>query len=97
MRPWVLRGTRGSSDTSAPFLLQFHPVVEPHPTLRAVLGRALARSARTGWFLVRIMVPLSAGIGLLQWTGTLEWIGRRLAPAMGLFGLPGEEIGRAHV
>ena len=90
MRPWVLRGTRGSSDTSAPFLLQFHPVVEPHPTLRAVLGRALARSARTGWFLVRIMVPLSAGIGLLQWTGTLEWIGRRLAPAMGLFGLPGE-------
>lgn len=48
------------------------------------------RAVRTAWFLTRVIVPLSAGVALLDWTGALAWIGQRLAPAMALFGLPGE-------
>ncbi len=58
--------------------------------LAGVLRAGILRGASTGWFLVRIIVPLSAGVALLQWTGILSLIGRILAPAMGLFGLPGE-------
>jgi spore maturation protein SpmB len=36
------------------------------------------------------MVPISAAVAALQWTGALAWIGRALAPAMSVFGLPGE-------
>ena len=56
------------------------------PTVLAGLKRGLG----TAWFLTRIMVPLSAGVAVLQWTGALAWLGRILSPAMGLFGLPGE-------
>jgi len=48
------------------------------------------RGLGTAWFLTRIMVPLSAAVAVLEWTGGLAWLGRILAPAMGLFGLPGE-------
>lgn len=48
------------------------------------------RGAQSGWFLVKIIVPLSAAVAVLQWTGILALIGRVLAPFMGLFGLPGE-------
>jgi spore maturation protein SpmB len=50
----------------------------------------LRRGLGTAWFLTRIMVPLSAGVAVLQWTGALAWLGRILSPAMRLFGLPGE-------
>jgi spore maturation protein SpmB len=57
-------------------------------------GRAILAGSRRGlgtaWFLTRIMLPLSAAVAVLQWTGGLAWLGRVLAPAMGLFGLPGE-------
>ena len=58
--------------------------------LRRALGTGLGRGLRTAWLLTRIMVPLSAGVAVLQWTGALAWLGGVLSPAMGLFGLPGE-------
>jgi spore maturation protein SpmB len=58
------------------------------------LARACFAGARRGlgtaWFLTRIIVPLSAAVAALQFTGGLAWLGRILAPAMSLFGLPGE-------
>lgn len=42
----------------------------------AVLRTGLTRGARTGWSLVRIIVPLSGAVELLQWTGILRGIGR---------------------
>ncbi len=57
---------------------------------RATLRAGLRGGLGTAWLLTRIMVPLSAGVAVLQWTGGLAWLGRILAPAMGLFGLPGE-------
>jgi len=58
--------------------------------MQGAVRSGLVRGARTGWFLVRIIIPLSAGVALLDYTGILGWIGRQLAPVMGLFGLPGE-------
>ena len=61
--------------------------LKPVPgALRAGLVRGIA----TAWFLVKIIVPLSAAVALLDWTGILAAIGRVLSPVMGLFGLPGE-------
>src|SRR5262245_39398755 len=67
------------------------PPMEPRSRSTAEIVRhGLRTGARTGWFLAKIIVPISAGVALLQWTGALAAIGRFLAPGMGLFGLPGE-------
>src|SRR5262245_36069364 len=58
--------------------------------LKAIALHGLRSGGRTGWFLAKLIVPLSAGVALLSWTGGLAAIGRIVAPAMGLFGLPGE-------
>lgn len=41
-------------------------------------------------FLIRIMVPVSLAVALLQWSGALLWGARLLAPVMRIIGLPGE-------
>src|SRR5262249_55524311 len=58
--------------------------------LAGAVRTGLLRGLQTGWFLVKIIIPLYAALALMQWTGLLGLIGRVLAPAMGLFGLPGE-------
>ena len=45
---------------------------------------------RTILFLLRIVVPVTLVVALLDWFGTLAWIAKLMAPAMGLVGLPGE-------
>ncbi len=62
---------------------------EPH-RFRPAFLTGLSRGLATAWLLTRIMAPHSAGVAVLEWTGGLAWLGRRVAPAMGLFGLPGE-------
>lgn len=65
--------------------------------MSAILSRskkALASGASAGLktmlFLVKIMVPVSLAVALLDWSGALRWVAGLLAPAMGLLGLPGE-------
>jgi len=60
------------------------------PSLGRIVHHGLRSGGRTGWFLAKIIVPLSAVVALASWTGALAAIGRVLAPGMGLFGLPGE-------
>lgn len=55
-----------------------------------VLRRALPRSGRTIVMLIKLMIPISLGVGLLRWTGALDTIAGLFAPVMGLFHLPGE-------
>ena len=50
----------------------------------------LSSGIKTAFLLAKIMVPVSLGVALLQWSGILAWVARFLAPAMGLLGLPGE-------
>jgi hypothetical protein len=66
-------------------------------TATAVARRAGAASLaglkgaiRTIWFLLKIVVPVTLAVALLDWLGALSWIARLLSPAMGLAGLPGE-------
>jgi hypothetical protein len=65
-------------------------VTNPVPPTRGNYRKATIRGLRTVLFLLRIILPLSFAVSLLDWLGILGWIGRLLAPAMGLFHLPGE-------
>jgi hypothetical protein len=44
----------------------------------------------TTWFLLKIIVPVTLVVALLDWLGLLAWIAGFMAPAMGIVGLPGE-------
>lgn len=57
--------------------------------LSAVLA-GLKAGLKTTLFLARIMIPVSLGVALLNWSGALSWGAGMLAPAMRLVGLPGE-------
>lgn len=50
--------------------------------LRSGLTRSL--------FLIKIMVPVSLVVTLLEWSGMVAWAAHFLEPIMGLLGLPGE-------
>jgi hypothetical protein len=45
---------------------------------------------RTIWFLLRVIVPVTFAVSLLDWFGALSWIARLMTPLMGFVGLPGE-------
>jgi hypothetical protein len=57
-------------------------------------GKAAVAGVRAGLgtilFLLRIVVPVSLLVALLDWSGILEKIAEFVAPAMALLGLPGE-------
>jgi hypothetical protein len=58
--------------------------------VRSAVTIGLSTGFKTMLFLVRIMVPVSLAVSLLQWTGVLAWLARFLAPGMNLLGLSGE-------
>ncbi len=51
--------------------------------------RGARDGARTIWFLLKIIVPITFLVELLGWSGFLERLSTWLSPAMGLLGLPG--------
>lgn len=57
---------------------------------KSTLTRALAKSVKAIFFLLKIMVPTSLAVTLLGWSGILGVISNWLAPAMRILGLPGE-------
>lgn len=58
--------------------------------IQSAVKSGLSSGIRTAFLLAKIMVPVSLGVALLQWSGILAWVAGFLAPAMGLLGLPGE-------
>lgn len=58
--------------------------------IQSAVKNGLSSGLKTAFLLAKIMVPVSLGVALLQWSGVLTWAARFLAPAMGLLGLPGE-------
>jgi hypothetical protein len=50
----------------------------------------VGKAVKTIWFLVRIMVPTSLAVALLQWSGLLKIFAQILSPVMRLVGLPGQ-------
>lgn len=60
------------------------------PASGSVLSRALPRAGRTIRLLLKLILPISFGVGLLRWSGLLASIGQVLGPGMAVFRLPGE-------
>jgi hypothetical protein len=66
---------------------------QPKPSLsriKAALSSAVKAALRTIWFLLRIIVPITFLVALLDWLGALAWIAKFMSPIMSLVGLPGE-------
>lgn len=60
--------------------------------LGSVIRGGFIKGLQSGWFLVRITVPLSLLVSLLNYFGFLKLIAAYFIPAMKLFGLPGEAV-----
>lgn len=63
---------------------------EPVPGLRARLRTGAAAGLRTSFQILKITVPLYVAVDLLKGTPVIDLLGGLFAPAMRLFGLPGE-------
>jgi hypothetical protein len=55
----------------------------------AILDGAKA-SLRVIWFLLKVVVPVTFAVALLDWLGVLAWASGFLGPLMGVIGLPGQ-------
>jgi len=60
------------------------------PDFATRLKTGLASGFKTSWKLVRFVIPLYILVELIKGTPLLQTMSRWFAPAMGLFGLPGE-------
>jgi hypothetical protein len=58
--------------------------------VRSAVASGLSTGFKTMLFLMKIMVPVSLAVSLLQWTGVLAILAKFLAPGMNLLGLSGE-------
>jgi hypothetical protein len=54
------------------------------------LKAALPKALKTAWWMIRIMLPVSLGVMLLQYFGLLIYISKFLTPIFQYIGLPGE-------
>jgi len=60
------------------------------PTIAEPVKKGLHKSLKLLWLLVKIIVPVSCLVALLEHFGFIESIAGFFTPAMALFGLPGE-------
>jgi spore maturation protein SpmB len=51
---------------------------------------SFSTSGKTVWWLLKIIIPISLSVSLLQYWGIIAFIASTLAPAFSLLGLPGE-------
>jgi hypothetical protein len=58
--------------------------------LRKEIIETLKDTGKTYIFLLKIMIPISIIVKILEYYGVIKIIGENLAPTMGLVGLPGE-------
>ena len=52
----------------------------------------VVKGLRTAAMLLTIMIPIYLGVTLLRHTDFFAWLSERIAPAMQIFGLPGEAV-----
>ncbi len=58
--------------------------------LAVPVKKGLIKSGQLLWLLVKIIVPISCLVAILDYYGIIESFATFFAPAMALFGLPGE-------
>lgn len=54
--------------------------------------RGFRAGLRTWWWLVKMMLPITFGVALLQWAGVIAVVSEWLTPAFSYFGLTGEGV-----
>jgi hypothetical protein len=54
------------------------------------IGLRILGALRSIWFLLRVIVPVTLAVALLDWLGALAWFSRFLSPIMGIVGLSGD-------
>ena len=52
--------------------------------------QALPKARKTVWWLLKLILPISLAVSLLQYWGIIAYIAHYLSPAFSLIGLPGE-------
>ncbi|HRG03906.1 MAG TPA: nucleoside recognition domain-containing protein [Paludibacteraceae bacterium] len=57
---------------------------------RTAVISALPKAGRTTVWLLKIIIPISLAVSILQYTGVIEVIARYLSPVFSVIGLPGE-------
>ena len=58
--------------------------------LSVCIVQALRNSQKTVWWLIKIIIPISLAVSLLQYWGIIEIIANQLTPLFSVVGLPGE-------
>jgi spore maturation protein SpmB len=56
----------------------------------AAMGSGIRGAIRTIAFLLKVILPVTLAVALLDWLGFLSTLARSMSPVMGLVGLPGE-------
>ncbi|MFH0921546.1 MAG: nucleoside recognition domain-containing protein [Fibrobacterota bacterium] len=59
------------------------------PIIRKSILLGGRQGLKSAWTLLKIMVPVSFAVALLDWTGLLQLLSTAISPAFVLFGLPG--------
>ncbi len=57
---------------------------------RSAVTSALPKAGKTTLWLLKIIIPISLAVSILQYTGVIEMIARYLSPVFSVIGLPGE-------
>lgn len=56
-----------------------------------VIG-GLRKGLRTGWWMTKMMLPITLGMVLLKYFGVIDWLSEMLAPAFSLIGLTADGV-----
>jgi len=75
----------------------FKAIIKPDETsafgkIRNAVKEAIPVALKTGWWLIKLIIPVSLAVTLLKYFGILEILSRLLSPLFSNFGLPGEAV-----
>lgn len=60
--------------------------------LQSSVKAGAKNGVKTGWWIVKMMVPITLGVAILKWAGVISVISDFLAPAFGYMGLSGDAV-----
>jgi len=72
------------------FLYHFHSMNQIYRRLYNSIITSLPTSGKTTWWLLKIIIPISLTVSLLQYWGFIAMFASMLAPTFSVIGLPGE-------
>ena len=80
----------GCRETTFLVIYTFHPMSKISKRLYNSTIAAFPKAGKTVWWLLKIILPISLAVSLLQYWGIIAQMATVLAPVFSLIGLPGE-------